>query len=166
MAMAVPNSISRAAVARAIHFRQMPTRRAIPSPSSAAVDVHARNGIVHAGINEFTSAVYLTKFWKLPYPTSRPYHPNRDAIPERNARARAMRVNVTTAPSRLNSVIPFRVRGTFWDVVIGRPRLLFRPKAVDRDRMRSRRETPPAPFDWRWLRLHECCWQLQRNSRR
>ena len=58
IAMAVPNKSSRMELPRAAQRSQMPSTRARPNASSATVADHARNGIVEAGMKEFTCAVY------------------------------------------------------------------------------------------------------------
>ena len=55
--MAVPKSISRSALARAVQRSHTPANRKIPRTNSAIVAVHARNGIEDGGMNEFTLAV-------------------------------------------------------------------------------------------------------------
>jgi hypothetical protein len=57
IAIAVPNTINSTALPRATQTRQIPKIKVMPKKSSAAVAAHARNGIVDAGMNEFTLAV-------------------------------------------------------------------------------------------------------------
>ena len=66
IAMAVPNKNNNTALPRATQTRQIPKIKAIPKKSSAIVAAHARNGIVDAGMKEFTWAVYCTKCAKSP----------------------------------------------------------------------------------------------------
>jgi len=62
----MPKRASRSALPRATQRKPMPLISATPKNSSAAVAAHARNGIVEAGMKEFTSAVYRTKCAKSP----------------------------------------------------------------------------------------------------
>lgn len=64
--MAMPNTANNKALPKATRRGHTPNIKAIPRTNSAAVAVQARNGMVKAGMKEFTSAVYLTKFAKFP----------------------------------------------------------------------------------------------------
>jgi len=57
IAIAVPNNTSSSALPSATQRSQTPVIKAIPSTSSATVAAQARNGMVNAGMKEFTWAV-------------------------------------------------------------------------------------------------------------
>src|ERR1700722_11640167 len=68
----------RAAAPKATQRVQRPRIRRMPSESSAIVAVHARNGMMTAGMKEFTSAVYFVKLAKFPQPAILP--PQAEAV--------------------------------------------------------------------------------------
>src|SRR5215472_407307 len=133
IAIAVPNSASSAADPQATQRLNSalrsdtmpvtpPTIKATPNPVSEAVAAHARYGIVHVGMKEFTSAVYSRKPPNLLIPGVPCQIPNREATADRNAAPSATRAYNTAsavAAGLMTAAEVLTTRGT--DSTPGRP---------------------------------------------
>src|ERR1700727_668037 len=91
IAIAEPKRRSKVVAPKAPQRGQIPTISAIPSISSAAVAAHARNGIMKAGMKEFTWPVYSVNLAKFPQAPYFPQRPRRSATADRKAAPSAIR---------------------------------------------------------------------------
>src|ERR1700751_4321260 len=99
IAIAVPKIASNPAAASETQRGHNPRIKRIPSDVSATVAAQAMNGIVAAGMNEFTCAAEDRKFAKCFISSVLSHNPNREATADRNAAPRAMRAYRTAQRS-------------------------------------------------------------------